>query len=77
MTASRVDDHKHSAGVGMWVAWVLGALAVLVQMVTNGRYGLLPAQNFDVHRNLLSRAPTHSSTIVQRFGANPQQPIRG
>jgi len=39
MTASRVDDHKHSAGVGMWVAWVLGALAVLVQMVTNGRYG--------------------------------------
>jgi hypothetical protein len=39
MTASRVDDHKHSAGVGMWVAWVLGALAVLVQMVTNERYG--------------------------------------
>ena len=39
MTASRVDDHKHSAGVGMWVAWVHGALAVLVQMVTNGRYG--------------------------------------
>jgi hypothetical protein len=31
MTASGVDDHKHSAGVGMWVAWVLGALAVVVQ----------------------------------------------
>ena len=39
MTASRVDDHRHSAGVETWVAWVLGALAVLVQMVTNGRYG--------------------------------------
>ncbi len=39
MTADRVDGHKHSAVTGTWVAWVLGALAVLVQMVTNGRYG--------------------------------------
>jgi hypothetical protein len=39
MPADRIDDHQRSAATGIWVAWVLGALAVFVQMVTNGRYG--------------------------------------
>jgi len=39
MSEDGFADRKHSAGGGMWVAWVLAGVAVLVQMLTNGRYG--------------------------------------
>ena len=36
MTEQRVKDPARS---DMWIAWALGGLAVLIQMLTNGRYG--------------------------------------
>jgi len=35
----RFGDQESPANGGMWVAWALAAVAVLVQMLTNGRYG--------------------------------------
>jgi len=39
MSEHGVGDEKHSVDTGIWVAWVLAGVAVLVQMLTNGRYG--------------------------------------
>lgn len=39
MLENSVGDQEHSAGGGIWIAWALSGVAVLVQMVTNGRYG--------------------------------------
>jgi hypothetical protein len=39
MSETRLGEQEHSVGGGMWIAWVLGGVAVLVQMLTNGRYG--------------------------------------
>jgi len=39
MSEHSVSDEKHSFDSGIWVAWVLAGVAVLVQMLTNGRYG--------------------------------------
>src|ERR1700674_5205271 len=35
----RFGNQDSPANGGMWIAWTLAALAVLVQMLTNGRYG--------------------------------------
>src|SRR2546427_4764418 len=39
MSEHTVSDEKHSFDSGICVAWVLAGVAVLVQMLTNGRYG--------------------------------------
>jgi len=38
-TMQRFDTQESPANDGMWIAWALAAVAVLVQMLTNGRYG--------------------------------------
>ncbi|HEV2176783.1 MAG TPA: glycosyltransferase family 39 protein [Terriglobia bacterium] len=39
MTGGSVDSQKRLAGGEMRIAWALAGIAVLVQMLTNGRYG--------------------------------------
>ncbi|MGA8232496.1 MAG: hypothetical protein WB795_13545 [Candidatus Acidiferrales bacterium] len=39
MPENRVSNQGHSASGGVWIAWALGGAAVLVPMLTNGRYG--------------------------------------
>lgn len=39
MPENYVGGPKHPADGGIWIAWVLGGMAVLVQVLTNGRYG--------------------------------------
>ena len=38
-TEDRVDERKSSASEGIWIAWVLAGTAIVIQMLTNGRYG--------------------------------------
>ena len=39
MTENRVAEQKTPGSNNLRIAWALAAMAVLVQMLTNGRYG--------------------------------------
>jgi 4-amino-4-deoxy-L-arabinose transferase-like glycosyltransferase len=40
MAGNSIAGENSTTGKEMWVAWILGGLAVLIQMTTNGRYGI-------------------------------------
>ncbi|MGB6431052.1 MAG: glycosyltransferase family 39 protein, partial [Candidatus Acidiferrales bacterium] len=39
MQENRMGNQEHSFTDDIWIAWVLGGVALLVEMLTNGRYG--------------------------------------
>jgi len=38
-TEDHVDTRKALSGSAIWIAWALAGIAILIQMLTNGRYG--------------------------------------